>query len=353
MTRAVEFAAKALHRLGFASNERTLTVQTDLANFCNLRCRMCYFYAWRPEVRVRLDFDEFRRRFDSFAHRIRTFGVSCATEPLVVPEEELYQVFGWIRARGIPDSFMVTNAMLLRPRIAETFINAGLSRLIVSLDSHVKETYEGIRLGARFETVVENVRYFRDYRTSKRLTSPALHVNFVMMRRNIEEVGPYLDFVHELGADAVDFRHLVPYSGFGLGNESLVHHKELCNKHLHVARAKCTELGIRIANIPDDFSLGAGSVRPQGPTKRSCNVPSSFIYVRPDGGIQPCTLWFGEEAVGNLANDDFATVGSEQHYATFRDEVAHGVLVRRCCKSCPSLGGGGVDNESSFEEKSP
>jgi len=173
------------------------------------------------------------------------------------------------------------------------------------------------------------------------------------MRRNIEEVGPFLDFIHELGADAVDFRHMVPYSGLHIEEESLVHHKELCNKHLRIARAKCAELGIRIASIPDEFSLDGGPATPHGPTKRACNVPKTFMYVRPDGGVQPCTLWFGEAPVGNLAKEEFATVWNEPHYATFREEVAQGILTHKCCQTCPSLGGGCVDNESSFEEKLP
>ena len=242
--------------------------------------------------------------------------------------------------------------MLLRPRIAEKFIDARLSRLVVSFDSHVEETYEAIRLGARFDTVVKNVRHFVEYRRSRGLASPRLQVNCVLMRRNIEEVGPYLDFVHDLGADTVDFRHVVPYSGLGIEQESLVHYKELCNKHLRIARAKCAEHGIGIASMPDEFSLDVALAAPRGPTKRACNVPKSFVYVRPDGGVQPCVMWFGEEPVGNLAKDDFATVWNEPRYATFRKEVARGILNRTCCQTCPSLGGGCVDNDNSFEERS-
>jgi radical SAM protein with 4Fe4S-binding SPASM domain len=313
---------------------------------------MCYFYAGNPEVKVRVGFEDFRKRFDPFADRIHSFGISCATEPLVAHHEDLFQVFKWIRDRGIPDSFMVTNGMLLRPKIAEAFVDAGLSRLVVSLDSHVRERYEAIRVGANFDTVVKNVRHFTEYRRSRGLAFPKLQVNCVLMRRNIEEVGPYLDFIHDLGADAVDFRHMVPYSGIGIEEESLVHYKELCNSHLRIARTKCAELGIALASLPDDFSLGTAPVRQQGPTKRTCNVPKTFMYVRPDGGIQPCVLWFGEDVVGNLAKDDFATVWNEPRYAAFRDEVARGILTRKCCQTCPSLGGGSVDNEGSFAAKS-
>jgi radical SAM protein with 4Fe4S-binding SPASM domain len=346
-------AAKLIHRIRPIVQDRTLTVQTDLANYCNLRCRMCFFYTGSPEVRIRLSFDEFLKRFDSFADRIHTFGLSCATEPLVMREEDLRRVFKWIRDRAIPESFMVTNAMLLRPKLAEVFIDSGLSRLVVSLDSHIREKYEAIRLGAKFETVIKNVRYFDDYRRSKGLASPQLQINCVLMRRNIEEVGPFLDFIHELGADAVDFRHLVPYSGLDIERESLVHFKELTNENLRIARAKCAELGVRIASIPDEFSFAAEPAGPQEPTKRACLIPNTFLYVRPDGNIQPCVLWFGEEPVGNLANEVFETVWNQPAYATFRDEVSRGILTRRCCRTCPSIGGGSVDNEGSFEEKSP
>lgn len=346
-------AAKVVHRMRLTENKRKLCIQTDLANFCNLRCRMCYFYTGGPEVKVRLSFQEFCKRFDPFADRIFSFGLSCATEPLVVREEELFKMFRWIGDRRIPDSFMVTNAMLLRPKIAEAFIDAHLSRLVVSLDSHIKEEYEAIRLGAKFDLVVENVRYFCSYRKSKHFYSPKLQINCVLMRRNIEEIEPFIRFIHELGADEVDFRHVVPYSGLDIEKESLVHYKELCNKHLRIARSKCNELGIRILNIPDEFNLDSVPGEPQSPTKRACHIPSTFMYVRPDGNIQPCTLWFGQETMGNLANDGFKTVWNEPRYRRFREEVAAGILTRHCCQTCPSLGGGSIDNEGSFGEKLP
>lgn len=351
MIRLRALAARVVRHLWPGAKRRTLCVQTDLANFCNLRCRMCYFFAGQPEEKIRINFDEFRRRFDPFADRIQTFGLSCATEPLVVRDEDLMGVLGWLRRRRIPDSFMVTNAVLLRPKIAEEIVASGLTRLVVSLDSHDKEVFESIRIGASFDTVIRNVRHFTAYRRSQGLSKPELHVNCVLMRRNIEGVGAFVDFVHELGADAIDFRHMVPYAGLGIDEESLVHHKQLCNAHLRIARDRCKKLGLRVVAIPAEFGPATDAPRPAAPTKVVCKVPSTFLYVRHDGSIQPCVFWFGEDPVGNLASGDFESVWNAPLYAALRDETARGVFTRRCCRTCPSLGGGSVDNESSFGER--
>jgi radical SAM protein with 4Fe4S-binding SPASM domain len=347
-----ELAGKVGRRLRRTAGGRTLSVQTDLANFCNLRCRMCYFHAGNPEVKIRVSYDEFCRRFDPFASRIYSFGLSCATEPLVLPEDDLFRVFDWVHNQGIPDSFMVTNAVLLRPRVAERFVDAGLSRLVVSLDSHVKENFEAIRVGARYSSVVDNVRHFSEYRRSRGLNTPTLQINCVLMRRNIEETGDFVGFIKEIGADAVDFRHVVVYEGLDMESESLLHYKQLCNKHLQIIRERCHECKLRIVSMPDDFSLTSQPPACDAPTKRACRIPKTFIYVRPTGEIQPCVFWFGEDPVGNLAEADFATVWNEPGYARFREEVASGILRRKCCLTCPSLGGGSVDSDSSFESKS-
>ena len=63
-------------------------------------------------------------------------------------------------------------------------------------------------------------------------------------------------------------------------------------------------------------------------------------------------MWFGEDPAGNLATHDFASVWEEPRHARLRDDAASGVLTRACCATCPSLGGGSVDNDRAFDERS-
>lgn len=53
-----------------------------------------------------------------------------------------------------------TNAMLLTQELSENLINAGLDTIYFSVDGTDKTSYEAIRLGLNYETVVENIRRF-------------------------------------------------------------------------------------------------------------------------------------------------------------------------------------------------
>jgi radical SAM protein with 4Fe4S-binding SPASM domain len=75
------------------------------------------------------------------------------------------------------------------------------------------------------------------------------------------------------------------------------------------------------------------------------------MYVRPNGEIQPCVFWYGEEPVGDLSETDFATTWKDPEYAALREEVARGVFTRRCCRTCPAQGCGSVDDDGSFAAK--
>lgn len=363
--------------------ERFLTVVTDLSTFCNLKCRMCYFSVDSDWEKTRVTHEQFRTLFGSYADRIKTIGLSCANESLVARKSDLFRIFEYVKEWRIPEAFIITNAVLLSREISEKLVECGITSLQVSLDSHIKEKFEAIRVGAKFETVIENVRYFVKHRREKNASHPILQFNCVLMRCNIEEMAEYLDFIAELGAELVDFRHVVLYEGLGLEEQSLVGHKELTNRYLSVIRTKCAELGISIVALPEQFSIeeppacAPGGQEPEPAPSGTelertviddalpveppadmppapghiCTLPLSYMYVQPDGGVRPCTYWYGQKPIGNLGEVDFDTLWNKDEYVQLRQEVSRGIFKRHCCQTCPTHGSGLVDDEGSFEAK--
>jgi radical SAM protein with 4Fe4S-binding SPASM domain len=366
--------------------ERFLTVVTDLTTFCNLKCRFCYFSVDSDWETTRISHELFQSRFGPCADRIKTIGLSCANESLVARKSDLFRIFDFVKEQRIPESFLITNAVLLSREISEKLVETGITSLQVSLDSHVKETFEAIRVGAKFETVVENVRAFVQHRRERKASLPLLQVNCVLMRCNIEQMPEFVDFIAELGADLIDFRHVVLYEGLGLEGQSLLAHKELTNRSLAVIRAKCAEHGIGISALPEPFHIepppapappeperiviaevppvGSPTAPPVEPppvepppaespaaSGRVCTLPLAYMYVQPDGGVRPCTYWYGQEPIGRLGEVDFDTLWNQPDYVQLRDEVSHGIFKRHCCQTCPTRGSGSVDDDGSFEAK--
>lgn len=394
---------------------RFLTIQTDLSTYCNLKCRMCYFHAGLDVKKERVTFAQFDRLFNSFANRIRVLGLSCGTEPLLARQEDLFRIFDFIKEKGIPESNMVTNATLLNKRIAEKIVDSGITTLMISIDSHIKEKYEAIRIGAKFERVVENVKYLIDYRKRMGARRPFIQFNCVLAKYNLEDMPGYLDSLFQLGVDGVDFRHIVLHRGCGLEDQPLNKYKALANLYFDYIRKRCKKLKISLEYLPDNFNeeglteeersqlkeitlpapdaelppryssettderdrtpveepiTGSTDIPADGeeepcetvvseenpppdPLGRICKIPLSFMQIRPDGDVLPCCYWYGEKPMGNLFETDFDTLWNKAEYVKLRREVSGGILIRHCCMNCPELGSGRVDEQGGFEEKTP
>ena len=61
-----------------------------------------------------------------------------------------------------------TNGTMLSEELARKFLKSGATRLRFSLDAATKETYEKVRLGAKYETTMKNIERF--YLIGKRST---------------------------------------------------------------------------------------------------------------------------------------------------------------------------------------
>ncbi len=73
-----------------------------------------------------------------------------------------------------------------------------------------KPLLESIRVGCRYEQVVGNIIALRDLRQRCGVRRPVFVFNFVMMTRNIHEAPAFVRMAQALGAESIDFRHLVP-----------------------------------------------------------------------------------------------------------------------------------------------
>ena len=79
-------------------------------------------------------------------------------EPLLDQDLENYIKFA--RDHGFIDIMMNTNATLLSEERSRKMLGSGLTRLRFSLDAATKETYEKIRVGAKYESVIKNIEQF-------------------------------------------------------------------------------------------------------------------------------------------------------------------------------------------------
>ena len=109
----------------------------------------------------------------------------------------------YAKEKGILEVQFNTNAMLLTPARSEALIDAGLDRLIFSLDGVDPHAFERLRPGAKYETIVKNIRDFVKIRDARGATSPTTRVQMTTSEANVNMAGEYVrlwrDVVNRIG----------------------------------------------------------------------------------------------------------------------------------------------------------
>ena len=143
-----------------------------VGDICNFKCKYCIQSAESdvPEkkllVQKFLDWDTFIKIAESakrFPHKIKTVLFSSIGEPLLNPR--LPDMIRYLNEIDLADAYeIVTNASLLTPELGEKLVDAGLTRLCISLQGITSEKYREI-CGADIDYLIfyENIKKFYEY----------------------------------------------------------------------------------------------------------------------------------------------------------------------------------------------
>jgi MoaA/NifB/PqqE/SkfB family radical SAM enzyme len=94
---------------------------------------------------------------------------------------------------GYLDIMFHTNGTLLTEELSKKLINAGLTKLIVSVDAPDKETYSQIRPAFDFDTVVKNIKNFVKIRNDLGKKEPIVRMTMVVMTYNKDKIKETID----------------------------------------------------------------------------------------------------------------------------------------------------------------
>jgi MoaA/NifB/PqqE/SkfB family radical SAM enzyme len=140
-----------------------------------------------------------------------SMGFGGLWEPLLSPDVPALVACG--REMGLVDAMMNTNALLLTRSLSKDLIEAGLTRLMVSMDAATGETYARMRPGSDFGNVTENVMGFLAERAAAGSRLPLLRLSFCVTSINEAELGAFLG----RWEGKADFFSVQRYGDFGAG----------------------------------------------------------------------------------------------------------------------------------------
>lgn len=177
-------------------NAGILTLDIEPTNCCNLRCRMCArtVLGYDRQERVILGFMDFALYQRVVREAVELGAVSLRLawygEPLLHPQ--IGAMVSYAKACGLRDVGLNTNATRLNEEMTLTLLRSGLDRIVFSIDSPYPKQYESIRVGAKFEEVLANIRRFRRLRDELGIESLLTRANLVIMKENAHALDDYV-----------------------------------------------------------------------------------------------------------------------------------------------------------------
>ncbi len=344
---------------------------------CNLKCIFCLQADGLQPV-VPMGEEVFVRAAEQLFPTARVAQLTASGEPLMTPQ--LGKVLDVFHHFGVRLD-LITNATLLKDRavlrrafeLADTFT--------FSVDGATRETFNRIRIGADFDQVMDNIRFWNRLRLARpRGERPRMSFNFILMKDTIREVEAMVEIAHAFRADILSIFHLSEHRDEVRG-QSLHHHRTESNHYLGGARRRAHELGVFL-DAPQDFVLSPEEREadarmtwpaPQGPDplllrRLAEDVPAGAdpggadlarwpdFPPLPDGSVRCHFLWrrtyvapYGDvytcchpdaEAMGNLVATPFRTLWTGPRYAEYRRTV-YGPKPIPVCDGCFIIGRSG------------
>jgi radical SAM protein with 4Fe4S-binding SPASM domain len=168
--------------------------EVETVNACNARCVMCTINDWEKTEDVLMGdnlFNKFVNEVIDHSDWIEAICLNRDGEPTL--DNKLHQKIKALKEVGIKDIRIATHGQQLDSNRVNQYIDSGLDMIMVSIDGFTKETFEAIRAGLDFDTVIKNTLNLikiRDQRKSKMV----IRVRMVIMEKNQNEVKDWFAF---------------------------------------------------------------------------------------------------------------------------------------------------------------
>lgn len=281
-------------------------LEIELNYSCNLRCPMC---TWSVENTIEKKEDWFTfedyKKLISYAvqNGTKSIRLTYINEPLI--RTDIDQFVKYANDAGIIDVIITTNGTLLTKEVSKKLIEAGLTKINVSLDAVTEETYNKIRIGGKFDKTIKNIYDFLQVRKALNKKIPKIGLTFVRTKINNHE---YKKFV-EYWSDKVDHIGIQnPQSPFGEGkffnpskeNEFLIKHEK---------------------SIPEKFH---------------CPEPFKRMTLRSNGDVLGCCSFYAVDlVVGNWKTESLKEIWNNEKMKELREIHRKGEFYKnKTCKSC-------------------
>jgi len=281
--------------------EFPLYIMLEQTYRCNMRCVSCIH--GYPHLRKKFSLNDSGMPWNLFERIILeaeenncpSISTHNNDEPLLV--KDLEKRIAFARQHGFMDIIMTTNGIAFTGEKIKAIIDAGVTRILFSIDALTEETYDKVRPGGNFKKVLWAIDKAKQYRASRKSHLPILRVSFVANRLNQHELGQFLKEFSPL----VDYIDVQPF---------------------------CTYYDANLELIPE----GARHVPV---SEFRCNGPWRYLIVRGNGDALPCPNFYGTELpMGNVYRNSIKEIFNSPAMKQLRREFKEGIYRSPACQEC-------------------
>ncbi|MCX8023280.1 MAG: SPASM domain-containing protein [Syntrophorhabdaceae bacterium] len=295
--------------------------QIEITTRCPLRCVMCVRRSEEGFEEKDMKIEDFRK-IVPYLKDVESVVLEGWGESLL--HRDLIEIIGLVKGQGAEAGF-VTSGFGLNRGYIEELRKVGLDFIGFSLSGATSRTHNSIRINSDFEGLLESMRYMGKMGDPK----PKIHITYLLLKENIEELPLLLDIAFEIGIRQVVLINLIQVSNKRQDEirAFTLEEKSPYEEMMDGVKKKSKDLGIEIF-VP--------RLTPSSVSVCSEN-PLTNLYISVEGEVSPCVYLYppvsspfkryfsGEEktvqkvSFGNIFNTTFDEIWNGEAYSAFRE----------------------------------
>ena len=321
-------------------------IEIETSTKCNLCCIMCRMMERSKILKNQLlAYEDACYIYDSIKASHTTLNHNG--EPFMNPD--IFRIINYIHNKGSWTS--ITTNLNVLPGKPKDIINCGLDVLKISIDAATSETYNRIRKGGDFDSLIETIKLILHEKKRAAKTKPILRLGFVIQEQNYQEIDLFAEMTAKLGLDTVRYYQMNPMIedqfpiSFDLPvlSEKLRHAKKIASRNglktnldsilieTFKIYSKLTKRNLQ------SFSFLYKEMMKQQNKECHCLQPWLACNILIDGTVSPCCTLAPPDGsrieLGNIFNQSWNDIWNGDMYTSFRSSIKSG-LSKPCINKC-------------------
>jgi MoaA/NifB/PqqE/SkfB family radical SAM enzyme len=259
-------------------------------------------------------------------------------EPLL--NDDIFRMIEFCKMKNKLVGF-TTNGQLLEEKTIVELIDLKLDILCVSLAGTTSPTHNRLRKGNNFDQIISNLILLRELKKQKNVSKPNLHIAYLMLESNFEEMRNIVLLAQKLGAKQVIASNLTLIIEKELFSEALFNNEQNYDYYsstLNQIKEEALKKEIIFFHhnlIPSPFLSGLNC------SENICNA----LVIDVEGNVSPCVFTMPslnenliisdtkilsnyfqnqvfplkEKSFGNIASESLWEIWNKKNYSAFRN----------------------------------